>query len=265
MRLHPLGFTAYDHVLRSRALVLRLTRADNRRARLLAEKAVKIDPVNCAAHAQLALIHWIDYMAFWAKHRGASLRKAYEFAEQAVMLDEADSRARWLLGQMHLYRREYDDARTHIEKALELNPNDTEARAVYGIFLTSIGAPEAAIEQFEIAHRHNPFDFNWVPWVKGIAYFTARRYDDAIATLRQVHNPINEVRGWLAACYARVARLDEAHATLEEFFTVAKRDMTVFPGRELKNWEAYWHGAIEYRNQSDFDHLYDSLRAAGMR
>ena len=264
MRLPPVGFTAYDYVLRSRAFVLRLTKADNRQARLLAEKAIKIDPVNCSAHAQLALIHWIDYMAYWAKYRGAPLRKAFEFATQAVMLDEADSRARWLLGQMHLYRREYGEARMHIEKALELNPNDTEARAVYGIFLTSIGEPLEAIAQFEIAKRHNPFDFNWVPWVRGIAYFTAHRYDDAIATLRQVHNPINEVRGWLAACYARVGRLDEARSTIEEFLSVAKGDMNPFPGRKLKNWEAYWHGAIEYRNQSDFDHLFDSLRLAGM-
>jgi len=265
MHLQPAGFSAYEYVLRSRALVLRLTKADNRHARLLAEKAIKIDPVNCPAHAQLALIHWIDYMAFWAKQRGASLRKAYEFAEQAVMLDEADSRARWLLGQMHLYRREYDEARTHVEKALELNPNDTEARAVYGIFLTSIGEPLEAIAQFEIARRHNPFDFNWVPWVKGIAYFTAHRYDDAIATLRQVHNPINEVRGWLAASYASVGRRDEARTAIEEFLAVAKRDMTAFPGRKLRNWESYWHGAIEYRNQSDFDHLFAALRAAGMR
>jgi hypothetical protein len=29
---------------------------------------------------------------------------------------------------------------------------------------------------------------------------------------------------------------------LEEFLRVAEVDMAVFPGRRLKDWEAYWHG-----------------------
>ena len=41
--------------------------------------------------------------------------------------------------------------------------------------------------------------------------------------------------------------------------------MAVFPGRRLKNWEPYWHGAFEYRDQKDFDHLFDALRKAGLQ
>jgi hypothetical protein len=40
--------------------------------------------------------------------------------------------------------------------------------------------------------------------------------------------------------------------------------MAVFPGRRLRDWEEYWHGAIEYRDQKDFDHLFAALRKAGM-
>jgi hypothetical protein len=98
----------------------------------------------------------------------------------------------------------------------------------------------------------------------GIACFTARRYDDAIAALRQARDPINEVRGWLAASYAHAGRLQEARATLDEFLRVAETDMAVFPGRRLKDWEEYWHGAFEYRDQKDFDHLFDALRKAGL-
>jgi hypothetical protein len=72
------------------------------------------------------------------------------------------------------------------------------------------------------------------------------------------------VRGWLAASYAGAGRLDEARATLEEFLRVAEDDMAVFPGRKLAAWEEYWHGAIEYRDDADFEHLYDGLRKAGM-
>jgi hypothetical protein len=40
--------------------------------------------------------------------------------------------------------------------------------------------------------------------------------------------------------------------------------MAVYPGDRLKDWEAYWHAAIEYRDQQDFDHLFDGLRKAGL-
>src|SRR5262249_48782229 len=121
-----------------------------------------------------------------------------------------------------------------------------------------------AIEQIDMAKRLNPFDTRWAPWIRGIFCFTARRYDEAITALRQARDPINEVRGWLAASYAHAGRLVEARATLDEFLRIAETDMAVFPGRRFKDWEEYWHGAFEYRNQEDFDHLFDGLRKAGL-
>jgi len=161
-------------------------------------------------------------------------------------------------------RREYDEAQSETEKAVDLNPNDPEALHYYGVFLAATGKPDAAIEQIDLGRHLNPFDTRWVPWVRGLYCFTAHRYDEAIATLRQARDPINEVRGWLAASYAHAGRLQEARATLEEFLRVAESDMAVFPGRRLKDWEPYWHGAFEYRDQKDFDHLFDALRKAGL-
>ncbi len=100
--------------------------------------------------------------------------------------------------------------------------------------------------------------------LKGMALFTARRYDEAIAALRTIKDPMNEVRGWLAASYAGAGRLDEARALLDEFLRVAEDDMVVFPGRKLAAWEDYWHAALEYQNEADFEHLYEALRKAGM-
>ncbi len=72
------------------------------------------------------------------------------------------------------------------------------------------------------------------------------------------------MRGWLAASYAHAGRLQEARATLEEFLRIAETDMAVFPGRRLKDWEPYRHGAFEYQDQKDFDHLFDALHKAGL-
>jgi hypothetical protein len=138
------------------------------------------------------------------------------------------------------------------------------ARRYYGMFLAATGNPDAGIEQINLGKRLNPFDTRWVPWDLGIAYFTARRYQDAIAALKNVRNPVNEVRGWLAASYAQAGCLPEARSALEEFLRIAETDMASFPGRRLKDWEPYWHGAMEYQPAEDFAHLFEGLRKAGL-
>jgi adenylate cyclase len=264
VRLSPAALKAYDLVLRAKALMQKYTRADNAHALACAERAVELDPMSARACTHSAWCHFYNYMAGWTAERERALVKAYELAQRAVMLDETDSFAHSFLGFIHTFRREYEEAGAEIERAIDLNPNDPEARRKYSLFLAATGNAEAAIDQIDLAKRLNPFDTQWVPWIRGIHCFTAGRYDEAITALRQVRDPINEVRGWLAASYAHAGRLQEARATLDEFLRVAEVDMAVFPGRRLKDWEAYWHGALEYRDQKDFDHLFDALRKAGL-
>ena len=45
------------------------------------------------------------------------------FLPELDTLDDADSTARWILSLAHLLMRNYEEARVHIEKAIELNPN----------------------------------------------------------------------------------------------------------------------------------------------
>jgi TolB-like protein len=264
LRFSPGALSAYDLVQRSEALFLRFTRQDNTEARSLAERAVALDPKSTLAHTQLGWTHCLDYISSWVEDREASLASAFAMAQRAVLLDEDDCRARWLLGNMHIYRREFDEARAQLRKAIALNPNDVEARAIYGFLLIAVGEADAALEQFDIAKKQNPFEFNWVTWYRGIALFTARRYEDAIAMLKQVHNPNNETRFWLTASYAAAGHIAEARATLDEFLARAQQEMAVFPGRSLADWEPQIHAAIEYRDPAEFEHLRAALRTAGL-
>ena len=263
-RLSPTALRAYDLVLRARALTLNPTRVDNQQALACAERAMQLDPASAAAHAHAAWCHFYNYMAFWSANPRQSLAKAYEVVQRAVVLDETESFAHAIMGSVQWFRRDFEQARTEYLEGIERNPNDFLARRFYGMFLAATGNPEASIEQINLAKRLNPFDTKWVPWNRGIAYFTARRYEEAIAALKQVRNPINEVRAWLAASYAQAGRRDEAKAALDEFMRVARSDMAVFPGRTFKDWEPYWHAMFEYQDQRDFDHLYEALRKAGM-
>lgn len=263
-RLSPAGLTAYELVLRAKALILEFTRLSTDQARALARRAIDIDPTNSRAHACYANCCFNTWMAHWTAERKRMFAEAFHHAKRAVVLDDSDSRAQCWLGFVNLFRRQYEDASVHLEKALEINPNDTEVEIHYAVLLIATGRADAAIERLESVKLRNPFDLSWVPWVKGIAYFTARRYREAIAALTQVNVPINEVRGWLAASYAQEGRLTEAKASLDQFLRVAKDDMVTYPGDRLKDWEPYWHAALEYREPREFDHLFEGLRKAGL-
>jgi TolB-like protein len=264
MRLSPVGLTAYDLVLRAKALNYKFTRGDMIQARDIALQAIEIDPTYARAHAYYASACFNLWMAYWTIERERMFQDACRHAEHAVALDDSDSVTQCMLGFMKVFARDYEEARVHIEKALTVNPNNSEARIYYAVYLTATGQSNAAIEQLDVGKRLNPFDYSWGPWVRGGACFTAGRYEEAIEVLNQIPEPINEIRGWLAASYAHAGRLTEAKATLAEFLRIAKEDMAVYPGGRLKDWEPYWHGAMQYRDQRDFDHLFDALRKAGL-
>jgi adenylate cyclase len=263
-RLSESDLQAYEHVLRANAYLLQFTREANAKAREQLERAVELDTRSSQAFSTLASAHWLDWMAHWVKDREKSLALAYDCAKKAVALDDTDSTAYARLGMCHLYHRAFDDARHCFERALMLNPNDYYALGFFGFYLTAVGQIDNALTNFDQSARINPLQPEWFNWLRGIAFFTARRYDDAIEVLRPIKDAINEVRGWLAASYVGAGRLDEARAMLAEFLRCAEEDMAVFPGRKLVAWEPFWHGAIEYKNEADFKHLYDALRKAGL-
>jgi adenylate cyclase len=255
---------AYDFYLRAAAAEDGNTKEDYQRARQYLERAIELDPGLAMAHHHLSLVNFFEWMTHWVDDRDMAFAAALNAENTAVAIDDTDSRIHAQLGQLHHHRRSFDEAGQDFEKAIRLNPNDFQAMALYGNYLTAIGNPEDAIEQFDQAIRLNPIEPSWIRWLRGVACFTAERYDEAIADLRSIKGPINEVRGWLAASYAGAGRLEEARATLEEFLHVAEDDMAVFPGRKLAAWDDYWHGAMQYQDEANFEHLYDALRKAGL-
>ena len=264
VRLSPAGLKAHDLHLRAKACYLTFTKSGNEEARRLTEEAMGADPMNALIRAFYANYCCIAYLFDWVANIEQSLETALEFAKQAVTLDDGDSTARWILGHVLLTARSHAEARVHAEKAIELNPNDTYARAMYGNFLTCIGEPITGLKHIELAKRQDPFELSWTHWVKGSAYFTARRYDEAIETFNRMHDPNQEVHCYLAASYAFADRLHEARAELGKFLHIAERDMAHFPAQDAEGWMKYLNRAAPYLHQRDLDHLCAGVRKAGL-
>ncbi|MGH6905754.1 MAG: BTAD domain-containing putative transcriptional regulator, partial [Geminicoccaceae bacterium] len=254
---------AYDLYLRAAAAQDRNTRVDYQLAQGCLERAIELDPGLAQAHHHLSLVKFFLWMERWADDLDKVFAEAFDAARQALARDDTDSMAHAHLGMLHMYRREYDEGGLRFAEALRLNPNDSRALGLYGLFLAAVGRAEEGIAQFEQAERLNPLRPGWLNRLKGIACFSAGRYADAIAAFRVNESPINQVRGWLAASHAQAGQLEEARVHLQSFLCVAEKEMAVLPGPTVGAWRSCWR-PIEYQHDHDFDRLFDGLHKAGL-
>jgi adenylate cyclase len=263
-RISPDGLKAYDLLLRAKSVFERFTRRGNAEARVLLERAIALDPTNAEAHATLCATHYIDWIGHWVEDADHSLEEAIRCGKEAVAVDNSDCRAHWNLGEAYIFARDFEKARFHFKKAIDLNPNDVEARTGYGLFLTTMHEIPNAIAEFEHARQVDPQDLTWLPWLEGYAHFTAKHYDRAIACFERIEDPHFEVYSLLAASYAHLGRLDDAKPMLEDFLRKAESEMVDFPGRSLAAWKHVWRSPAIYKEQADTDHWFDGLRKAGL-
>jgi len=246
---------AYDYVLQARAII-----EDNREnlevSRSLYEKAATLDSECAHAYSGLAQTYLFEWTSGWSDSPTESLNLALVFARKAATLDDLDSEAQRRIGVIRLFRGEREQAQTYLNRALTLNPNDADAMAARGLYLIYEGRPLDALKELERATRRNPFHPTYYFWWIGLALYEARRYEEAIAPLR---NAIDSFPNFvaphrhLAACYAQLGIKDMADrevakiVELEPHFSITKMART-----------------FAYRDPADLEHYCDGLRKAGL-
>jgi adenylate cyclase len=208
---------AYDLSLRGRTEFHRFTETANAEAKRNFERAIELDPNFAAACTYLSLAHMLDWVNLWEGH-GKDLDLALEIAQKAVALDDALGMAHARLGWIHNFRGEHDKAIASFERAIALDPNDSEACSYFAEVLNYYGDPERAIALTEKAVRFNPLLPPHLTCHLGHSYFLLRRYDDAVAMIR---NTIDRVTSFvvahvfLAVVYSEIDRMQEAAAEIE--------------------------------------------------
>ena len=172
-------------------------------------------------------------------------------------LDKSLARPRAFLAVLYAFTRQYDNAATECEQALELDPNDERAHFLVGVALRFLGRWEEAISVYKKAIRLNPFPDNRVYYGLGIAYCFTGQFGKGIeacqrATQGNIDNLIAHVV--LTAAYSMAGRDEEARATSEK---VLKID----PKFTVKSFEKR---ALRLKNQSDVKRYVEALKRAGL-
>ena len=213
-------------------------------------RAAELDPGYAHAHAWRAIALTVQY---WVDQQPEALRQAEACARMALSLDDHDALSHDAMGYVGVHQRKFDLAGVHSGRAVGLNPNDVMIAGHRANWLVRVGRPDEALQSLDAAMRRDPYPPTWIWDIRWCALFHLKRYEDAVAALRNMATFHFWHHAYFAAAYAHAGRQDDAARALAGFLEVR-------PAASL----ALVAAAEPYADPALLDHLLDGLRKAGL-
>jgi adenylate cyclase len=261
-RKTPTSLAAYDCVVLGLNHFYKWTPDDNKKALDLFKQAASIDPEYACAYAWLAQAYFRDGLNMWSSSYEHSFSMLYDYAVKAVTLDDNDSLTHTALAIALLFRGEHDFARSHFERALTLNPSNTDAMVHLARWEALTGNPDKGIERLTAALQYNPLA-NY-QWFVGQIDFMAERYDDAIQALNSLSSPNALVHAFLAASHGHLGNIPEAEKAASLFITKATELLNASDTTVPNSWIQFIIARYPFQHEDDAARLKAGLANAGI-
>jgi tetratricopeptide (TPR) repeat protein len=216
---------AHDLVLRARELINRTSRSANREAREHLARAAQLSPEYAEVHTELGRAEFQRLTNGWVEDAAWSLAQVESLARKALASPDTrtHARAHSLLAALYSHQDRYQEALSHADKAIELNPSESMALYWRGNALMVSARLDEAIAVLETARRFEPHPAAGQGVNLAIAYYLARRYPEALAQadallVHATQQPY--LRAVRAATLAQMGRLDEARSEADRVLRV---------------------------------------------
>jgi TolB-like protein/Tfp pilus assembly protein PilF len=246
--------TAFDLVLRARAIGNGGSRTQNRQFRELIAQAIELDPNYAAARALLAQALYSMAVLGWTEFPDQELARGAAEARKAIALAPNEPDGYHALGLILLASAEYDQAKDAVKRAIEINPSDANALAVWGSVQSFSGEIGGAIESLQFALKLDPMLEPRFVFDLGIAYYLAHRHEDALriaerGLARYSNFPMFNVPA--AAAAAQLGRKEQAALYVD----VLRRRVPFLDLDKLGS---------RFKDPSSSEYLRQGLKAAGL-
>jgi TolB-like protein/tetratricopeptide (TPR) repeat protein len=255
----------YDCWLRGLDCIRRGTVEADAEARGYFERALEIDPAYARAYAGLSLSHFNEWSCQAWEQWDENERLAHDYAQRAVALDQGDAMVQVILGRILIYRRRHDEATHHLERALLLNPNDTDVLVHAALGQAYMVDPEAALDTATKAMRLNPSYPPWYAAPAGLALFMLGRDRECLDVIAAAPTRMFvDVAAFAAASAALSGDLPTAKRQLQEFLEDFRERIgfgrAAEPGEPLR-WLLHVN---PFRRVEDGERLARGLALAGL-
>lgn len=223
-RKAPKSFEAYDCVLRYYDYQKHISPALYAEVRSCLERAVTLEPDYAEAWAILANVY-MQEKRFGYTDRDPSTNipaRAMDAVERAIRLDPQSSTAHVILSTLQFTEGNLDGFRENGEKAVQLNPNNSDALAHYGIRLALSGEWETGLPMLDKAMTLNPEYPHWYRFADVLHEYKQENYETALEKVEQVDMP-----GFLwshlvrTAALGQLERLDDARLAATDLLSVS--------------------------------------------
>ena len=257
------NFDAWGYYIKGITLLADLRKDGNLKARDYFERAIKLDSKYAHAWAGLGWTHYIDSRMGYSESRTESFKQAFKFAQKALKFDEPNVSAHQLLGVLYLLQGNHTKSIASGEKSIAYNPNNASGYAQLGRIMRYAGRPEEAIKLIKKGMRLSPFyPLLYLSFLSS-AYNQVGRYEDAISTLKHMHNRILKGERWslsswhleMCAIYMMLGKKKEARKHAEEALKL----------KPYISLDKYFKRSLKlYKNPKSWVQYIDALRKAGL-
>lgn len=215
-RKAPESLTAYELYLLGTEKLERITREDIDESIRLLNRALEIEPG--LARAWVELHHSHAVAANFGNDMESHYSLAIAAAARAIELDPSDPEAHAVYAMSFGYKNDLVRAKAEFDKALSMAPNQFEIVAMYISWASTFGEAERGAALVEEAIRLNPNYPHWAARYFAFAYFMVGRYEEALMMMDQVD--ASNLGTWLwpyrAGALASVGRTAEAKKAVED-------------------------------------------------
>jgi adenylate cyclase len=153
------------------------------------ERAAKSDNRSSDFWACLAQVLVDEYSFDFPGHDPNSLDRALTAARRAVELDRANQFAMVALAQTHFFRQDLAAFRPAAERAMALNPLNTDALGILGLQIVHTGEFERGTAIVRRAMELNPNHAGWMHFAPLWDHFHKGEYEEALACANRVDVP----------------------------------------------------------------------------
>lgn len=187
------------------------------------EQAIQIDPNYAAAYAGLADAY-TQVVWFSSEDPRPVIARAKTAALKAIELDGSMAETHTALASAYLLEWNFEASGLEYERSVALNPGYAEAHHQRGVYFMTVGLVDEMVAENKQAEELDPLNL-YIIADTGVAFYLARRYDEAIAQFRMWHD-IAQSYGPdinIGICYLGKGMYEEAVKELQGVVTARGR------------------------------------------
>ena len=257
LRKPPESLGAWETYLRGQWHCGQRTAADHERAKQFFQRAVAIDATFPAPYVALAHAYLDDCGAFGSRSVEEAAGLSGGWARKALAIDPEDADARAMVAWTALVAGNADEAYEQVLLARASNPNSAMAILIEAHVLLFTGRAVDARQGLTACLRVDPRgpDSHWVVHQFAISYYFEGDYLKSVEAARRAlarHPEVSGTYRWLAAALGQLGRTEEAKTALNKAVELSPR-----------SFEFYAHRRPPWHRPEDYEHMLDGLRKAG--